>query len=388
MSSTENSGNETNSALGKKLKIAHIVTLVSPDAAYGGPLRVALNQCTALRNLGHEVTIFAGQRGFDDVPQEITGIPLDLHTVRNLFPKSAFAGTWSSSLLKALWRALPEFDVVHLHLARDLVTLPAARLVMSRGTRFVAQPHGMITASGRALAIPIDAALTKRALRRASRVFYLTDTERSDLEAVAGPGLSLAALRNGVPIAVPASPEPSVQEVLFLARLHPRKRPQLFVKAAIVLAGYYPNARFTLVGPDEGEGEAVTRLIESSGFSDRISWEGPIAPELTLARMRQATVFALPSIDEPFGMSVLEAMSIQLPVIVTDTCGLAPDIAAANAGIVIDESQEALVAAMGSMLQDDLKRRELGTNALQLARISFSMEAVARELVDAYTAPQ
>jgi hypothetical protein len=53
------------------VRILHVVTLVSPDSAYGGPVRVAENQCTELLSRGHDVHIAAGVRGYESVPDTV-----------------------------------------------------------------------------------------------------------------------------------------------------------------------------------------------------------------------------------------------------------------------------------------------------------------------------
>src|ERR1700712_3015842 len=107
-----------------RLRILHAVTLLSPDSAYGGPVRVALNQASALRGRGHSVTLAAAERGFDVAPRSADGTPLVLRRARRLVPHSGFAGLSAPSLMTWLLRSRSEFDVAHVHLARDLVLLP------------------------------------------------------------------------------------------------------------------------------------------------------------------------------------------------------------------------------------------------------------------------
>lgn len=60
------------------MRILHVVTLLGPDGAYGGPARVALNQSAALIDRGHEVTVAAGTRGFRVTPNRVDGVPVQL----------------------------------------------------------------------------------------------------------------------------------------------------------------------------------------------------------------------------------------------------------------------------------------------------------------------
>jgi glycosyltransferase involved in cell wall biosynthesis len=116
-------------------------------------------------------------------------------------PRGGFAGIVAPRLWWSVLRRARNFDVVHVHLARDLVTLPAAAILRQLGVPFVAQPHGMLDPSGRRSARTLDAALTRRVLSGASAVFALDEHEASDIRAVARVDLPMAMVRNGVPTA-------------------------------------------------------------------------------------------------------------------------------------------------------------------------------------------
>lgn len=367
------------------MRIIQVATLITPDGAYGGPVRVAVNQTRALLNAGHEVVMAAAARGFKGVlPNTFDGVPAKLFPARNI-PKLGFAGTFSPSLLEWLRRAAQTADVLHIHMGRDFVTLPAAAIAARRGTPYVTQTHGMIAPSSHIFSGPVDAFWTKRALNGANRVLYLTNTERSGLLDLGTNEQKLQELPNGVPALTAPSPLSRDVEVLFLARLHTRKRPLMFIEMAKRLQARFPAARFVLVGPDEGEGSSVRSAIAASGMGDRLSWEGPVEPHDAAARIGKSSIYVLPSIDEPFPMAVLEAMSLGKPVVITDTCGLADAVTTAGAGVVTGPDIESLTTAVADLLASHPKRQETATNAQRLARERFGMDAIVRKLSEIYS---
>jgi glycosyltransferase involved in cell wall biosynthesis len=367
------------------MRILHVATLVTPDGAYGGPIRVALNQLAELARQGHEVELIAGTRGFDGAPPtEIQGVPVTLFPVRSIVPKTGFAGLASPGLQRYLKSRLPAADVVHVHMARDLVTLPAAAQVVRQKVALVVQPHGMIDESGNPLAGVIDRVYTRRLLRAAARVLPLTPIESESLDAVAGVPLPLTPITNGVDVPEPRDPSGPPIEVLFLARLHPRKRAPQFVEMARELRAAGSDATFRIVGPDEGDGPEVTRLIGEHDLADVVAWEGALPPEQTLDRMRRASVYVLPSVGEIVSMSILEAMSLALPVVITSSNGLADAVTEANAGLVTDGSLESLTAATSRLLSDADLREEMGANARRTVTETFSIVAVVRQLESVY----
>ncbi|WP_186374956.1 glycosyltransferase [Kocuria rosea] len=367
-----------------------MVAYISPDGAYGGPVRVAVNQAKALTDLGHEVVLAAAAGGFDGpLPTSFDGFPVRLFPARQLIPGTGFAGLVSPRLAAWLPSILKRVDVVHIHLARDLITLPAALNTLLFQKALLVQTHGMVDQTEKRLAKPLDAFLTRPVLRASKAVLHLTEQEKKDLTEVAGPSLNLQQLPNAVPVpdvpAVEQQQGPVARpEVLFLARIHERKRPVHFVRAALKLTTMWPQTRFTLVGPDEGEGEAVRRMISEGQHHAPVQWSGPLPPDRTIDRMRSASIYALPSVDEPFPMSVLEAMALGLPVVVTDTCGLAPLVIQCDAGLVADSTQDSFTDALETLLRNPEARARMGANGRGAVKKHCSTAEIGRELVNAY----
>lgn len=370
------------------MNVLQVVSLIDPSNSYGGPVRVSVNQTQVLRNAGHDVELIAAARGFErPLPRTYDGASVRLFPAYSIFRRLGFSGLFSPRLLIWIWVNIRRFDVVHIHLARDLIVLPAAWIAILRGVPLLLQTHGMVDVSHRKLAQMLDKCLTFRVLRSAKRIFALTDRERKDLLAVYPPARNIFMLPNGIPQPEPAAQQPAAPsekvEVLYMARLHKRKRPEMFLRMAELLGTRYPATQFRLVGPDEGEGSAIKQRINEAKGLD-IEWEGAVAPDQTGARLRRASMYVLPSVDEPFPMSVLEAMANGLPSVVTRSCGLADALEAGSAGIVCDETLDSLVNAVETLLKSEDKRVEMGIRAASLAANKFTMEAVGAQLVSAY----
>lgn len=363
------------------MRILQVVTLLSPDGAYGGPARVALNQSAELVRRGHDVTVVAAARGYAEMPTELGGAAVRLFTATTALPGTGFAGVAAPGMGKWLRDNWSRFDVIHIHLGRDLVGLPAALAARRRRIPYVVQTHGMVVPSSHLLARPLDAFCTRRVLRDARAVFYLNPDERERLIAVAGPGLRLLELGNGVPRYPAGAPTRGRPEVLFAARMHRRKRPVAFVAMAKALLAAGVDARFSLVGHDEGEGPAVRAALD--GEPD-ITWEGSLSPEAIPSRMAAANVYVLPSVREPQPMSVLEAMSVGRPVVVTNDCGLAPMIERSGCGLVTEPAVPALVAAVDRILRDDGAARSMGERGRRTVHSEYGMEAVGDRLLQTY----
>lgn len=373
------------------MKVLHVVTLVTPNGAFGGPTRVAVNLCSALRDQGHDVSIAAGVNGFDEPPADLGGVPAHLFPARRVVRGLGHAPTYAPALGRWIDEHAAKFDIVHIHLARDLVTLPAAARLHRMGVPFVLQTHGMIAPRSHPLAGPIDRLWTVKLLRSAAMVLHLNSAERLDLCAVGGAGLRLRELRNGVPTpaaAVSDERSSALPEVLFLARLHERKRPEVFAEAALSLLRSGVHARFAIVGPPEGAEAGVDAIIaqaRSEGFDEAwIRREPAVTPDRAGERMACASVYVLPAVREPFPMTVLEAMMLGIPVIVCPDNGLAEFVKTHACGAVVEDSPQFLAQAISDLLSDPSGARGMGQRGRSAAQSAFSIAGVGRELEQTY----
>ncbi|MGC5412475.1 glycosyltransferase, partial [Streptomyces sp. DT225] len=99
------------------MKILHIVTLHTPDHAFGGPTRVALNLSKVQRAGGDDARIMALGDGFDGpLPREVEGVPVHLFRARHLLPVFEVSGITSAALLRTARRMTRGADLVHVHL--------------------------------------------------------------------------------------------------------------------------------------------------------------------------------------------------------------------------------------------------------------------------------
>lgn len=366
------------------MRVLHAVTLHSPTHAFGGPVRVALNLAKGLRARGHEASLLALGEGFEPWPDSVEGVPAKLFPARRLLPLG-FSGMTSPALLASAGRLVRGADVVHVHLARDLVTLPVALAALRAGKPLVLQTHGMVDPSGKFLAKVLDAVAVRRLLRGADAVLYLTPHERDGLDAVVGaPALPQAVrLVNGTPAQQERPSLSGPPRILYSARLQARKRPVDFVDAAPAVLAAHPDAQFVVAGPDEGELAAVRSRVSALGLSARFTIPGALSSSEVLTELRRAHVYVLPSVDEPFPMSVLEALSVGVPPVVTHSNGLARDIAAAGAGEAVDPGPAGVAAAVLALL-DPERNAAASKAARELAASAFSMGAVLDTLLDVY----
>ena len=101
--------------------------------------------------------------------------------------------------------------------------------------------------------------------------------------------------------------------------------------------------------------------------------------------MTEASVYVLPSSRDAYPMSVLEAMSVGVPVVVSAQCGLAPLVERARCGIVINGEAPAFAAAVKSILYDPFLARAMSERGRETVRRELGMRAIGDRLMHVYT---
>ena len=162
-------------------------------------------------------------------------------------------------------------------------------------------------------------------------------------------------------------------------------------KALPVLLNALPKTdnfdwRLDILG-DGPENKNWKRLAETLGVSGRIVWHGMVAHDEALQIMDRGHVFAFPSLKEGTPHVVLEALSLGLPVICHDACGMGTvvtqecgfKIPLVNPSISIAGFKDALLSIAGNpgLISDK------SSSAIEHAR-ELSWEAKARQISDAY----
>jgi glycosyltransferase involved in cell wall biosynthesis len=221
--------------------------------------------------------------------------------------------------------------------------------------------------------------------RRAARVLTtsLYSAERArefyglaELPAVVPEGIDLAAWR----ALLAANPAASSRfTVLYVGRLYRRKRVETLLGAAAALRGGIPELEVRIVG-DGPRAAALRALSRELRLENAVTWLGNAPRAALAAEYNRAHVFCLPSVQEGFGIVLLEAMAAGKPIVASRAAAI-PE-AAPHALLVEPDSAEALAAGIAG-LHGSAERRE-AMAAEGLVRVErFGAESVAREFLEA-----
>jgi glycosyltransferase involved in cell wall biosynthesis len=172
--------------------------------------------------------------------------------------------------------------------------------------------------------------------------------------------------------------------VLFLGRLHAKKRLDLLIEAFLTGA---PRAyRLVIAGPDEGglwEG-LQARYLRDADAIGRVLRLGMVTGREKTLLLAAASLFALPSEHENFGVAALEALASGCPVLLSPSVDLADAVLAAEVGYTAPLTVSAWSERLASILADAEGRGRGGERARHWVAENYSWSRITEELIERY----
>lgn len=161
------------------------------------------------------------------------------------------------------------------------------------------------------------------------------------------------------------------------AGLSPLKNVPLALEAWARVKDSHPSAVLIAAGPGfELGGEAHQWAIQNR-LDDRVEFAGPVAADTVPSWMASLDVFLHPSLEESFGMVLLEAMAAGVPVIAGEDSGAVPVITGGNALLTDVRSAFKVAEALNSLMNEAELRRSLSLAGLSWSK-QFSVTETAR----------
>lgn len=375
------------------LRVLHVVPAIA--ARYGGPSAAAIGMSRCLADVGCAATIVttdADGAGRLDVPVGKPAIYQDVPAIFFRRAGSEESFKWSFGLAAWLHAHVAEYDVVHVHAVFSHSSLAAGRACRAHRVPYVVRPLGTLDPwSLRRHRIRKKAmfALGVRALLSGSAAMHYTSVQEGRLAESVVPSLPRGVVvPNGIDdeffVDTPGS-SALRPYVISASRLDPKKRIDVLIQAFHALAADDDLSAWQLLIAGDGEAGHVSMLkaLAAAGpAAERIRFVGWLAGADKRRAIRDARVFALPSSQENFGISVAEALAAGVPAVVTPAVNLADDIVAARAGWVAAQQPEAFAIALRAAMRDD-DRQDRSRRARDLAQ-AFRWSRVADQLVGLY----
>lgn len=172
--------------------------------------------------------------------------------------------------------------------------------------------------------------------------------------------------------------------VLFVGRLYRRKRVDVLLRAAAEARQRIPELEIRIVG--SGPCVAALRaLARELRLGDTVTWLGDVSRAVLAEEYNRSSAFCLPSVQEGFGIVLLEAMAALRPIVASRAAAI-PEVAP-DALLVEPENPQALAAAIDALYRSpEARAAQAATSADWVEQ--FDASRVARRFLDAIRQPR
>jgi len=346
------------------MNVLHVIT--SMAARTGGPAVSAAEAARAVVTAGGHATILCTDMG--SAPQgrfvrRIDGpgdfVTVDTEVYVRYYPFSSPARfAYSPELRIAIRSSLEDFDIVHIHSLFLYPQYAAFKEAIAAKKPYVISPRGaldpLLRKHGRIRKLAADLIWQRKMFDHAACVVASSSQEadwcrdwgyRGNLQTIPNAVQLEPYLQVGVRHSSEGDQIPLT--VVNHGRLARKKGLPTLLSAISLVRREVPNVRLVLIGPDdEGIGDQLRVLANELGITESVDFTGHLSPPEIARRLACASIWALPSRGENFGMAVVEAMAAGLPVITTPEVNIAPEAYENGALLMTDGTAEAFATGI------------------------------------------
>lgn len=199
------------------------------------------------------------------------------------------------------------------------------------------------------------------ATKRQFEKYYRTNTKNKVFyNSLKLPALSSSVVRNGITC---------------IGRFSPCKGHSVLLEAFAKISEVNSHLILDFYGKGPGFDE-LKKLTNALGLHDRVTFHGQISHDEVFKAFSKALIAVVPSLDEAFGLVVVEAMSMQTPVIASDVGGIPEIIRDDLDGLLVPPGDaDALAVAINRLLSDPGLRNKLGVNGRLRVESQFGLES-------------
>lgn len=374
-----------------------------PAVHWGGPVKIVHQNALELLRRGHRVTVLCTNlldkrhkirpQTFED---EIDGIRVVYLNTWNIPQWPGTLGPiWLPDLVSRFADEIGQYDVVHLHGYRNLMSQQLLPLLQKHRVPLVIQPHGGMPVIVNSFFIKrlYDRILGQRILQRAQAFIALQPLEKQQILAHGVPGSKITVIPNGlnlndiprnlprgrfrkqfhIPLDVPL--------ILFLGRINRKKGVDMLIEAFARLPE--KRAWLAIVGPDDGQLVEAQALVRQYRLGERVVFTGSLSGEIIWSAYQDADLFVLPCRTDTFPTTIMEACALETPMVITEGCEMA-DLVRGEIADIVPFDADIFADAMQKLLKDRQRYHQYQENCQRLMNTTFSIRATVDRLENLY----
>lgn len=290
-----------------------------------------------------------------------------------------------------------DLDIVHAHNGRTAFLSALARTLARRG-RIIATQHFLKPAHTDRPGVAGRLSRTAHSWMNRTMDHFIAISEAakagmfSRSEVQAG---KMTVVHNGIPVPDRRKlrPRPNIRAglgiadncpmIVCVARLEPEKDAATLVDAMVSVLKHITDAVCVIAGEGFQKAQLQTK-IQELGLTSRIMLLGFVADTLSL--VDAADVFVLPSLAEPFGLVLLEAMALAKPVIATQAGGPLEIVLDGKTGLLVPPSDpQTLSEAICAMLENPSLAQSMGREGEKRFHERFTLDRMVESTIEVYS---
>jgi glycosyltransferase involved in cell wall biosynthesis len=387
------------------MKILHVTPSYFPATHLGGTVQFLYLLCNAFKEQNADIEVIstnAGLESREDIPVnqwiKQAGVP-----VRYFEYYGYLHYNFSPTLFFWLLRHVKNYDVVHITAVWNFTTWAAATVCRWYNIPYVISPQGALYPETINLKSTNVKKLyyqlfTKKNLEKATLIHYTTQDEQRKVtdflhlhsrNLIVPLAINLRNFENISNLSPFAASFPQLQDksyILFLGRVDYKKGLDILIDAFAEVHQHFPDRILVIAGPDnDGYGEVLKKQIQGHNLTEFVFFTGMLDGNHKLAAYYNAEVFVLSSYSENFGMTVVEAMAAQTPVVISDHVGLFEEVKDFEAGIVTTVDAKSTATGLIKVLQDKTLQQKLVENGNKIVKQLYDIQSVASQFLEAYS---
>ena len=360
-----------------------LITDIFPPKV-GGVENITSMLASGLVERGHSVTVVTMPAEGAPSYEEREGY--EIYRLRMTFPRLEQKGAADFLLslpnllrLSSILRG-KKIEVINAHYPVSSAFI-LEKLTRKAGPRLILSFHGTDIQDF----IPHHPAL-KRIVRRLAERAEVVTACSSYLAGIVEKTLGISGVKtvyNGIPLKRLRAQENRKEDYIFsVGRFVEKKGFDMLIDAFLRAAPDFPGLRLIIAG--EGpERAGLKRRIEEFGIEKRVELPGRVSDEKKERLLADSLFAVVPSREEPFGITALEAMAAGKPVLATRAGGL-PEVVG-DAGVVVEADVQGLETGMRRLLTSPELRKRLTSLGRERVERDFSADRMVEEYLSVFT---
>jgi len=367
------------------MKILQVAHVFKPLWESGGVARVAYEISKCLKAQGHELTVYTTNRSVYEVNLE-TNRALHLEgmsvyyfeNLRKYFPwKNPPPPPVPYHMPFIAMKEVKQFDIIHIHGYRDLLTMIIYHYAKKYGIPYVLQAHSSLHHMTKPhLKWIYDTLFGYRLLRDASKVVALSLVEADQYRGMGVPEGKIEVIPNGIDLSEYVNLPPkgffkkfNVPEdkkvILYLGRINKNKGIDFLIRAYACLINdmKYNHSILVIAGADDGYLCEIMQLANQLKIADKVVFPGMLSEKEKISAYVGSSVVVNVEPRNAFGLVPLEAAACLTPAVVSKGNAISETIYEGKFGFSVKYGNiNELAESMYKMLNNDELLRAMGQN--------------------------